>query len=277
MSALQVAASGKTHVGNIRANNEDTIRFQTPYHDSPIDSLGYLYAIADGMGGYEHGSIASEQAIESFFDTFYRGHPTKPAQNMRQGIQNANLAVYQMAQRLNARMGTTLSALNLVGNRLNIAHVGDSRVYLIRGRKATCLTNDHTVVGELVRMKILSPEKVRTHQRRSVLEKCLGIQLFIQPDIIHQTLSEGDYLILCSDGVWAFIEDDEFAQITHSVKMPEGICETLVKTAIERKSDDNVSAVTIHVQTVTGEAAASSERHIWALPQLLRGKLTGKA
>jgi len=277
MSALQVAASGKTHVGNIRANNEDTIRFQTPHHDSPIDSLGYLYAVADGMGGYEHGSIASAQAIESFFDTFYRGHPAKPAQNMRQGIQTANLAVYQTAQRLNARMGTTLSALNLVGNQLNIAHIGDSRVYLVRGRKATCLTNDHTAVGELVRMKILPPEKVRTHERRSVLEKCLGMQLFIQPDIVQHTLSEGDYLILCTDGVWAYIEDDEFAQITHTMKETEPICETLVETAIERKSDDNVSAVAIHVQTVAAEATVSSERRVWALPQVLRGKLIGKA
>jgi protein phosphatase len=277
MNTLQIAASGQTHVGNSRPENQDSFRVHASVHEHALDSLGYLFAVADGMGGYEHGGIASVQALETFFDAFYRGHPSRPAQNLRGAAQAANLAVYQTAQRLGARMGTTLSAINLAGRQLNLAHIGDSRVYMVRGRKATCLTNDHTAVGELVRMRILSPDKVRTHDRRSVLEKCLGMQLFIQPDITQHTLVEDDYLILCTDGVWSHVEDDEFAQVALSVREPEQISQTLINIAMERDSDDNLSAVAIHIEHLATETVAPSEKRSWALPHLLRGKLTGKA
>jgi len=276
MNAVQVAAYGHSHVGKVRSDNQDSIRVQALNNDNTLQSLGYLYAVADGMGGYEHGGVASAQALETFYDTFFRGHPSKPLQNLRGAVQAANLAVYQAAQRLGTRMGTTLSALNLVGNQLNLAHIGDSRVYLVRGRKATCLTNDHTSVGELVRMRILSPDKVRTHERRSVLEKCLGMQLFVQPDITQHTLAEDDYLILCTDGVWAYVEDDEFPQVVLSTGDPEQISHSLIDLAMNRDSDDNLSAVTIHIQQLTLEAATNGERRSWGLPQLIRGKLMGK-
>lgn len=277
MPVLQLAASGHTHVGNIRPENQDAFRVHTATNEHLTESLGYLYAVADGMGGYQHGGIASAQALETLFDTFYSGNPAKLSQNIRGAVQAANLAVYQTAQRLGARMGTTLSAINLYGRQLTLAHIGDSRVYLVRGRKATCLTNDHTAVGELVRMRILSPDKVRTHDRRSVLEKCLGMELFVQPDITQHTLAENDYVILCTDGVWAHVEDDEFAQVTLSVHDPEQISHTLVDLAMERDSDDNLSAVAIHIEQLASDAAVVGERRSWGLPQILRGKLTGKA
>jgi protein phosphatase len=276
MNTLQLAAFGHTHVGNIRPENQDAFRIHATI-EHITDSLGYLYAVADGLGGYQHGGIASTHALETFFDTFYRGNPAKPSQNMRDAAQAANLAVYQTAQRLGARMGTTLSAINLLGRQLTLAHIGDSRVYLVRARKATCLTNDHTAVGELVRMRILSPDKVRTHDRRSVLEKCLGIELFVQPDITQHTLTEDDYLILCTDGVWAHVEDDEFAQVALSVRDPEQISQMLIDIAMERNSDDNLSAIVIHIEQLASGVAVISERRGWGLPQVLRGILTGKA
>lgn len=275
MNAPQVSAYGNSQVGKVRSTNQDSIRSQEL--EEAIQEQGFLYGIADGMGGYEHGGIASTLALETFFDTFYRGRPAKPTQNMKQGIDQANLAVCQTAQRLAARMGTTLSAINIVGQQLHIAHIGDSRVYLVRGRKPTCLTNDHTAVGELVRMKLLSPDKVRTHDRRSVLEKCLGLQLFVQPDITSHTLCEDDYLILCTDGLWAYVEDEEFAQITREVKQPERISDALVDLALERNSDDNVSALVIHIQqlgAVSGAPAPSPSR---GFSQLIRSRFGGKA
>jgi protein phosphatase len=277
MDAPQTVVYGKSHVGIVRSDNQDSIRVYTADNPDKLQTHGHLYAIADGMGGYEHGGIASAQALETFFDSFYSGPPAKPGQNLRQGIQAANLAVYQSAQRLGARMGTTLSAVNLIGHQVHIAHIGDSRVYLVRGHKSLCLTKDHTAVGELVRMKILSPDKVRTHERRSILEKCLGMQLFIQPDISQYTLTQDDYLVLCTDGVWAHVEDDEFAHITHDVKTPEQISQTLIDLALERNSDDNVSAIVVHVETLASAPAMIQERRTWGLSQLLRGKLTGKA
>jgi protein phosphatase len=275
LSTLQVNAYGQSAVGNVRADNQDAIRSFAPENETTLQTHGYLYAIADGLGGYEHGGIASTTALEAFFNTFYAGHPAKPSNNMRQGVQAANLAVYQTAQRLGARMGTTLTAINLVGNQLHLAHIGDCRVYLIRGRKSTCLTNDHTAVGELVRLRVLSVDKVRTHERRSVLEKCLGMQLFIQPDINQYTLQQDDYVILCSDGIWAHVQDAEFGEIALDIRDPEMISQTLMDLALSRESDDNVSATVIHIQQVAEPAAAASSS--WGLTHLIRSKFMGRA
>ena len=275
MGSLQIAAYGQSHVGKVRADNQDAIRSYEPDNDMAIQTHGYVYAIADGMGGYEHGGVASSTALETFFTTFYSGHPSRSSRNMRQSVQAANLAVYQTAQRMGARMGTTLSAINLIDQQLHVAHIGDSRVYMIRGRKSTCLTNDHTAVGELVRLRVLSPDKVRTHERRSVLEKCLGMQLFVQPDINQYSVAEDDYFILCSDGVWAHVEDQEFAEITLDIRNPQRISDTLIDLALSRDSDDNVSAVVVHVKQVA--EAAKAAPFSWGLTNLIRTKLMGKA
>jgi len=268
---LKLTAADKTDVGKQRDQNEDYAYKRVESSDNGDRGL---FIVADGMGGYEHGGVASTTALETFFDTFYAGHPSKPSNNMRQGIQAANLAVYQQAQRMGARMGTTLTAINLIGSQLHIAHIGDSRIYLIRGRKSTCLTNDHTAVGELVRMKILSPDKVRSHERRSVLEKCLGMQLFIQPDIIQHTLQQDDYLVLCTDGIWAHVEDHEFAEIALDIRAPELIGQTLLDLALSRNSDDNVSAMVIHVeQTAEAPVVAASN---WGLSSFIRSKFMGR-
>ncbi len=174
----EIESHGISRAGKVREDNQDAIRFWRP--DDLSQKYGPLYGIADGMGGYAHGGVASSLALETFFDTFYKSNGISVPQKLRLGVQNANMGIYQAAQRLGvSRMGTTLTVVNLVGKTLNLVHVGDSRAYLIRDNLATCLTNDHTRVGEMVRMRMLSPEKVRTHAQRSVLEKCLGVGLFV--------------------------------------------------------------------------------------------------
>ena len=274
MDESVIAAYGHSHTGKVRPDNQDSIRVFEPDDADVLQRYGSLFGVADGMGGYERGGAASALALETFFQTFYSSQPSKPPSNMRRSVQNANLAVFQAAQRHGARMGTTLSVINLIGSQLHIAHIGDSRVYLVRGRKSVCLTNDHTAVGELVRMRVLSPDKVRTHDRRSILEKALGIELFVQPDITSHSLCDHDYLILCTDGVWAYIEDDEFAQIARDVEDPERISQTLIERAMERDSDDNVSALVIHARQLAPALVAASRP---GFTQFLRGRLTGKA
>jgi serine/threonine protein phosphatase PrpC len=143
------------------------------------------------------------------------------------------------------------------------------------GRKSICLTNDHTAVGELVRLRVLSPDKVRTHEQRSVLEKCLGMQLFVQPDINQYSVAEDDYFILCSDGVWAHVEDQEFAEITLDIRNPQRISDTLIDLALSRDSDDNVSAVVVHVKQV--DEAAMVVPSSWGLTNFIRMKLIGRS
>jgi protein phosphatase len=192
----QVEVCGRSETGNYRTENQDALRISTP--DDPLMAgQGMLCALADGMGGYAHGGVASVTALDVLFDSFY-GSRGLPAARLKQAIQNANVAVHQAAQRLKAGlMGTTLTAAYLAGNQLFVAHIGDSRLYLIRGSKAICLTNDHTAVGELVRAGVLSPDKLRNHGERSMLSRCVGIDLSVEPDITNIPVRKDDMLILC--------------------------------------------------------------------------------
>lgn len=261
MEDTSILGSGLSFVGKYRDDNQDAIRISQPVLDDASYRYGYLFGIADGMGGYSHGGVASVTALTTFFEMFYSGTAGKSHQNLRQAMQHANMAVFQASQRLGSvRMGTTLSVVNILGNQLHIAHIGDSRVYLVRGRQVTCLTNDHTQVGELVRMKLLTPDKLRTHEQRSVLNRCVGMQLFVQVDISQAVLQSDDYIILCTDGVWAVIEDQEFLEIVHAVRDPALISERLIAEAMERDSDDNASAITIHIRQIPQGETAANER-----------------
>ena len=115
----------------------------------------------------------------------------------------------------------------------------------VQAGESTCLTKDHTRVGELVRMKVLSTNKVRTHNQRSVLSKCLGLELFVQPDVFEVQVQDDDKIIFCSDGVWSVIDDDEFGTLASKAVSAEQLNQTIIDLAMNRGSDDNVSAMTI--------------------------------
>ncbi len=262
----EIESSSVSHVGPVRDDNQDAVRL--PDGRAPVER-GWLYALADGMGGYAHGGLASALALEKLYATFYGqdGRPT--LKDLRRSVEAANLGVYQTAQRLNAgRMGTTLTAAHVIGDKLHLAHVGDSRAYLIRAGQATCLTDDHTMVGDLVRMRVLPPDKVRTHAQRSILTRGLGLKLFVQPDLTQIKLKDDDRLILCSDGVWSVVEDDEFAQLAAQAEGMEALSHALIDLALERQTDDNVSAIAIHIQCLAPYPAGSGRRRRW--PYILR-------
>jgi protein phosphatase len=257
-------------VGRVRQDNQDAVRLCDP-NDDFTESAGHLYGIADGMGGYVHGGVASALALQTFFETFYSANGATPLQKFRVGIQNANLSVYQTAQRMAAgKMGTTLTVVNIIGKKIYIGHVGDSRAYLIRGSKAACLTNDHTRVAELVRMKMLSPEKLRTHIQRSILEKCLGVNLFIQPDISQVSAQNDDTIVLCTDGVWSVIEDEEFAQMSEESGNVEILSQRLLESAMERDSDDNLSVVALRLHNLGSSKESEIAIQPWSLRRFFR-------
>jgi serine/threonine protein phosphatase PrpC len=245
----EIESSGLSVVGPVREDNQDSIHL--PDYGQAAAS-GLLFAVADGMGGYAHGGIASLLAIESLSNTLIAHNGSPIPRALQRSVEAANLKVYQKAQQLGAgRMGTTLTATYVLGEMLHLAHVGDSRAYLIRDRRATCLTADHTTVGDMVRAKILSPDKIRTHAQRSVLNKALGIGLFVQPDITQTKLREDDRLVLCSDGVWSVIEDDDFARIAVEKTSVNLISQNLIDLALQNKTDDNASVVVFHLKKLT--------------------------
>jgi serine/threonine protein phosphatase PrpC len=272
----QIDAGGLTHVGPVREENQDTIRL--PDERLPRDGepgRGLLYALADGMGGHAHGGLASSLALETLYAVFYGQATGSQAtesllKHLRRSVESANLSVYQAAQRIGAgRMGTTLTALHLLGDTLHLAHVGDSRAYLVRAGRATCLTKDHTTVGELVRVKLLSADKVRGHAQRSILNKAVGLGLFVQPDLSTVRLKENDRLVLCSDGVWSVIEDEELARLASEARTAPALSQSLINLALERETDDNVSAIAIHIQRLAPAPASAFHRE-WGFFSSLR-------
>ncbi len=244
-TAPDIDFGGDCDIGTVREENQDSIRLPDPR--LPLER-GLLFGLADGMGGCAHGKLASSLALDVLFDHFYGGG-NSISKSLGRGIETANTEVFKTAQGLGpARMGTTLTAVGIRGGELCVGHVGDSRAYLVRDGMATCLTNDHTDVGELVRMKVLSPDKVRTHAQRSLLNRAVGLGLFVRPDVREMKLRDGDKIILCSDGLWSVIEDQELGSIAASPDPVEFSTRKLVKAAIERGSDDNISVIVVHVR-----------------------------
>lgn len=242
----EIESGGLSVVGPVREDNQDSIHFSNDEHPA---GHGLLFAIADGMGGYAHGGMASLLALESFSNILASQNGGSITKTLQRGVEIANLHVYQKAQQLGAgRMGTTLTAAYVFGDILYLAHVGDSRAYLIRDGRSICLTEDHTAVGDMVRSKLISSDKIRTHAQRSVLTKSVGTDLFIQPDITQQKLKEGDRLVLCSDGVWSVIEDEEFAQVVSDSPTVDEISQNLIDLAIHHNTDDNASVVIFHLR-----------------------------
>jgi protein phosphatase len=140
-------------------------------------------------------------------------------------------------------MGSTLTAAYICDDWLHLAHVGDCRAYLVRGGKAACLTSDHTVVGDMVRSRLISAEKARTHAGRSILTKAIGLGLFIQPEIRRMRLRRDDTLILCCDGVWSVLQDEEIASLANRSASMQAIAQSLIDEAVDYQTDDNCSVV----------------------------------
>lgn len=246
---------GISDTGTQSGDNQDAYRMADA---SGGDSrLRTLFAVADGMGGLLHGRFASTVALQLFFESFLRDSRSTAERALRRSAEEAHFGLQQAMQQLGIpRMGTTLTAACVEGSRVSLVHIGDSRAYLIRGGRAVCLTHDHSTAGELVRMRILAPEKIRGHARRSELTKGLGLGLFAQPDIHRVAVRGGDRIVLCTDGIWSVVEDEELAETSSAWESPLEFGRTLVDLAMERGSEDNVSAIVIHLnQTPSGNPA----------------------
>ena len=255
----EIESNGLSVTGPVREDNQDSIHLSD---DKRAADSGLLYAIADGMGGYAHGGVASLLALESFFNTVASQNGSPIHRILERGVEAANLRVYQEALQLDAgRMGTTLTGAYVIGDMLYLAHVGDSRAYLIRDGHSVCLTSDHTTVGDMVRAKLIPSEKIRSHAQRSVLTRSIGTSLFVRPDIIQKKLHEGDRLILCSDGVWSVIEDEEFAKVTNEASSVDEISRNLINLALENDTDDNASVVVFHLRRLNPVAVQGSGKN----------------
>ena len=246
----KVDQAGISDIGLVRGKNEDCLGHHIPDDPVVLSKKGQLFIVADGVGGYGAGDVASQAAVAELIKSYYASS-RRPEKALQNAIAHVNLHVFDLAIETNHhRMQTTLSALVLVGKMFHIAHVGDTRVY--RARKNTQieqLTNDHSEVAELVRMKILSPDKVRGHDRRSIITKSVGAETIVRPMLRTGEIRPGDRFVMCTDGAWESVEDDEIGQIATS-REPTEACAEIIRLAIERNTRDNLSVQIVHVLEV---------------------------
>lgn len=265
---------GTSDQGRVRFNNEDFIISRCPEEQDVLAKKGSFFVIADGLGGHDAGEVASSAAGTELVKSYY-GSKSKPERALRAAFSHTNLHVFDLGITTNhLNMQTTLSAIAIVGSRLYVGHVGDSRIYRVRGLgRIELLTQDHSEVGELVRMNILSPDRVRKHSRRNVVTKSVGSQPVVQAMFKSDTVLEGDIFVLCTDGVWEPVEDAEIAEIVATYP-PNEACQKLISAALERQSNDNLSVQVIRVLTVSEDTAPTTAggSHWWhKLWSILRG------
>jgi serine/threonine protein phosphatase PrpC len=244
----------RTDTGRVRDHNEDYLGYSAPATPARVRSHGWLFALADGVGGHEKGEVASRAAIESMLAGF-RGSAGGESHTalLPRLVQKANTHVFETAVaggRASAGMATTLVACALRFDRVAVAHVGDSRCYLIRNGKATQLTRDHTVANEQIRLGLVSAQEAGEGSTRHILSRSLGTELIVNVEASDHQLFPGDVLLQCSDGLHGSVEAPEMAALcSHGLDLL-GAAERLVSLANERGGGDNISVQLIRVRDV---------------------------
>ncbi len=247
-----LVAAGATDVGKVRSGNEDELLIAEP-----------LYAVADGMGGHAAGEVASAAAMEALLVAF-DGNPS--GAGLVDAVRDANRAVWEQSrERSELRgMGTTMTAVALIDEGdeevLAIAHVGDSRAYLLRDGELTQVTEDHSVPEELRRAGRLSPEEAAADPRKHVLTRVLGVDSEVEVDTAQLVPYRGDRLLLASDGLFGELSDDEIASILRRRSEPERVAQQLVTMAKDAGGADNITVVVIDVTDDDDRAAKASAK-----------------
>ncbi|MDO5042140.1 MAG: Stp1/IreP family PP2C-type Ser/Thr phosphatase [Slackia sp.] len=227
----------RTDIGLVRDHNEDSLAVNPP-----------LYAVADGMGGHAAGEVASEIAIQ----TLVANAPETPdGDDLARAVVAANHAVIRAAIEGIGRkgMGTTMTAAMLVGKRLVVAQVGDSRAYLMHEGSLQRITRDHSLMADLIESGQITAEEARVHPQRSVITRALGSDPSTLPDIYEMNVAAGDRLLLCSDGLSGMVDDSLLESTLERVKDPQRCAAALVNEAISAGGHDNVTAIVVDVPT----------------------------
>ena len=228
---MKVVLGSATDIGQVREGNEDSLLIVEP-----------LYAVADGMGGHRGGEVASTLALETVQQLFEQRRGTLAEQ-----VVEANRAVFERSRtdRSVSGMGTTLTAALVDGNRVHLAHVGDSRAYLFRGGALRLLTEDHTLVHKMVMEGEITAEEAETHPHRSILTRALGVDQSVLVDEGDIEVANGDRILLCSDGLTGMVADGQIREILTEAADPQEAVDRLVTVANRAGGIDNITAIVL--------------------------------
>lgn len=250
---MQLEAVARTDPGPVRDRNEDYFS---------VDVEAGLFLVADGMGGHASGEVASAIAVETVREILLNGDDPEETdldlkvvdpqeeirERLRYSMNQASLRIRKVARENPAHrgMGTTLAVLLVEGDVAHLGHVGDSRIYLFRDGRLTRLTRDHTVVQQEIDAGRLTPELARVVHFKNVLTQSIGYHGPVEPDTSTRPLRQGDTFVICSDGLTDPLDDEQIGDVCGSCR-PEDLADELVRHALERGGDDNVTVVVLHV------------------------------
>jgi serine/threonine protein phosphatase PrpC len=243
-----------TDFGKVRTNNEDAMGSFIPSSRQQTRSHGYLFAVADGVGGMDLGEVASATAISTLVEGFRKAQDgTMLAGLLPRLVQHANAAVHDCTlapEYRGKRLATTLVACALRHDQAIVSHVGDSRCYLVRNGHAKQVTQDHTWVNQQRKLGLITTAEIAESDSRHVLIRSLGPEMFVDPDTATLTLQAGDVLVLSTDGVHDEMNERAIAQIVSQKKSAEELARELVARAVEIDGGDNTTAQVIRVTQV---------------------------
>ena len=232
-------------MGKVRAVNQDAVFIS----NEKIGVLDNLFIVADGMGGHKAGEVAAAASIEAFLGYVKAADSLgeQPHEFLKNGVQRANAGVYEMQQANKAwrGMGTTFSVCAVAGGRLHFAHVGDSRIYIIINDTITQISNDHSLVAEMLRMGRITPEEADLHPK-NILTRALGTETSLEVDSGSAELPEGAAVLICSDGLNNMVTDADILRIMGGDSGAEDKAAALIEAALESGGTDNISLIIIY-------------------------------
>jgi serine/threonine protein phosphatase PrpC len=249
---FMIKSGVRSHPGRKRTHNEDFITFFEPADPLVQEESGAVYIVADGVGGASEGERASQYAAEKVLHDYYCYPELEPGVRLKQAMQQASQEIFDYAEssQSNKRMATTIVAVAVRGGLLSVAHVGDSRAYLLRKGKATQLTSDHSTIGELVTQGLMTEEEALNSNSKNKLTRSLGAEaeaiVDMQSDI---ALQPGDRVLLCTDGLTRYALGQKIGELATS-GTPEEAAKRLVDFANHQGGADNVSVIVISIEPV---------------------------
>lgn len=231
-----------TDTGVLRTMNQDYCFFS----DTPIGNLPNLYIVCDGMGGHKAGEYASRYTAQRIVAHASRNRFDNPIRILQDAVQKANeiLVIESKEDEEKQGMGTTVVAATIIDNKMYVANVGDSRLYVI-GETMKQITKDHSYVEEMVRMGKVNREEARTHQKKNVITRAVGVTEKVKTDIFEVDLEDNDTVLLCTDGLSNMVTDERILEIVSSSVHSESIARKLVDEANKNGGQDNITVIVI--------------------------------
>ena len=245
-----ISWAARTDIGRVRENNEDKFDFYLPDEPEILAVKGRLWAVADGMGGHNAGQIASEAALKTIIRAYFADPGENVADSLRAAFADANALIYHAASQFPDRsgMGTTGVVTVVRDGSLTVAHVGDSRVYLLRGGELRQMTTDHSWVEEQVQRGALTRAEAESSPYRNMITRSIGMGSNVQVDISEETLEAGDTVLLCSDGLTGHMDAAALAELLR--KPPSAAVFALIDAANDAGGRDNITALALSVRGV---------------------------